>query len=500
VPSAIEELAERFATLSDLEAAHALLFWDERTQMPPAGGPARSEHLATLAKVTHEMLVADELAELVERAGEEVAGRPADSDEACLVRVARRETGKARRVPTELRTELTRSASVAERAWVKAREASDFAAFLPHLERNVGLARRYVECFAPYDHPYDPLMDDYEPGMRTAELEPVLAALRDGLRPLIARIAAAEPLDAACLHGTFPLDEQRRLADLAVADLPIPEDERRVDETVHPFATAIAPTDLRITTRFDESYIGTAVWAVMHETGHAMYENGVAPELARSPLGRGLSLGFHESQSRLWENWVGRSRPYLRHLMPLLREVFPRQFAQVDEETLFRAANRVEPSLIRVEADEATYNLHIIVRFELEVAIFSGELEPRNLPEAWNARMRDYLGVEVPDDASGVLQDVHWAGGAFGYFPTYSLGNVIAGQLWDLAREALPRLDDQLAAGELEPLRDWLRERLHRHGAKFEPAEMIERLTGGPLDTAPLLRQLEAKYADVYGL
>ncbi len=499
MPSALEDLRNRFETISDLERAGALVFWDERTKMPPGGAEPRSEMLATLARISHELVVSDELAEVVERAAAETNGADPDSDDARLVRVATRDTAKARRVPTELRAELTRAGSAGEQAWVKAREASDFAAFLPYLERNIELARVYVECFAPYDHPYDPLLDDYEPGMRTAQLEPVLAALRDGLQPLLERLGAADGPDASCLHGSFPLDAQGELARRVLDAMPIDPDERRLDETVHPFATAIAPTDLRITTRYDETYVGTAIWAVMHEAGHAMYENGIPERLARGPLGHGLSLGFHESQSRLWENWVGRSRPFLGHLLPTLSDVFRDAFGSVDADQLHRAANRVEPSLIRVEADEATYNLHIILRFELEVGLFSGQLEPAELPEAWNSRMREYLGVEVPDDAHGVLQDVHWGGGAFGYFPTYALGNVIAGQLWELAEADLPDLHEQVGRGALQPLRDWLRERLHSHGAKYEPAEMIERLTGGPLDAAPLLRQLEAKYAEVYG-
>ena len=498
--AALEELRERLGTISDLAKAGALLFWDERTKMPPGGAGARADQVATLARLGHELLIADELAGLIERAGDELVDADPDSDEARLVRVARRDTGKARRVPTDLRAEISRTSSLAEQAWVKARRDSDFGAFRPHLERNVELARRYVECFMPHEHPYDPLLDDYEPGMTIAELEPVLASLRDGLRPLVERLADGAPPDDACLHGSFPVPRQRELCADVLAALPLAEDERRLDDTVHPFAAAISPTDLRITTRYDEGYLGTGLWSVLHEAGHAMYENGVPRELARSPLGHGLSLGFHESQSRLWENWVGRSHPFLGHLLPRLADAFPDAFAGVDAEGLFRAANRVRPSLIRVEADEVTYNLHIVVRFELEVAMFTGELEVADLPEAWSVRMRDYLGVDVPDDASGVLQDVHWAGAAFGYFPTYALGNVIAGQLWELIATELPEIHEQLSRGELEPLRDWLRERLHRHGAKFEPAEMIERLTGGPLDTAPLLRQLEAKYSAVYAL
>jgi carboxypeptidase Taq len=496
--AALEELMERLGTISDLGKAGALLFWDERTKMPVGGAEARADQLGTLARIGHERLISDELAALIERAGDELADADPDSDEARLVRVARRDCRKARRVPADLRAEITRTASLAERAWIKARRESDFAGFRPHFERNVELARRYLECFAPYEHPYNPLLDDYEPGMTTAELAPVLASLRDGLKPLVESLADATPPDDACLHGDFPIAGQRELCATVLGGLPIPEDERRLDETVHPFAASISPTDLRITTRYDEGYLGTALWSVLHEAGHAMYENGVAPELARTCLGHGLSLGFHESQSRLWENWVGRSRPFLGHLLPTISEAFPDAFAAVDAEALYRAANRVQPSLIRVEADEVTYNLHIVLRFELEVAIFTGELDVPDLPEAWNARMRDYLGVEVPDDAAGVLQDVHWAGGSFGYFPTYALGNVIAAQLWELVEAEIPEIGDLLGRGELVPLREWLRERLHRHGAKFEPAEMIERLTAGPLDTAPLLRQLEAKYAGLY--
>ncbi len=498
--SALDDARDRLATISDLSKAGALLAWDERTKMPKGGGEARSEQLATLAKLSHELMVADELAEDLDRAAEELGGEAEDSDSVSLIRVARRETSKARRVPTELRAELTRAASRGEQAWVEAREASDFAAFLPHLERNIELTREYVECFAPYEHPYDVLLDDYEPGMKTADLEPVLASLRDGLRPLLDRLAEAEPPDASCLHGGFPLAGQRDFSERVLAGMPIAPDERRLDETVHPFAVAIAPRDLRITTRLEESYVGTALWAVMHEAGHAMYENGVRADLARTPIGHGLSLGFHESQSRLWENWVGRSLPYLTQILPALRESFPGAFDSVSAEELHRAANRVEPSLIRVEADEATYNLHIILRFELEVGIFTGEIAPADLPDAWNQRMRDYLGVEVPDDAHGIMQDVHWAGGAFGYFPTYSLGNVIAGQLWDLINADMPDVEERIGRGELTPLRDWLREHLHTHAAKFEPAEMIHKLTGGPLDSGPLLRQLEAKYSAVYDL
>jgi carboxypeptidase Taq len=501
--SNIDRLREQLAEISDLGAAGALLDWDQRTKMPPAGAEARAEQQATLARIGHGMLVSDQLGALIDAASQEVEGLPYDSTDASLVRVARRDWEKARRVPAELRGEITRSASLAEQAWVGCRERSDFAGFLPHLERNIELRRRYIDCFegfGGFEHPYDPLLDDFEPGMSTAELRTILGDLRDAIRPLVVEVSACEQIDDVCLHGTFPLGAQEALAREVVRGLPLEADTWRLDPTVHPFATAISPGDLRITTRFDPGYIGTALWSVIHETGHAMYENGVGDDLRRSPLSTAPSLGFHESQSRLWENWIGRGRPYLEHLLPRLRELFGNSFATVDSADLYRAANRIEPSLIRVEADQVTYNLHVVLRFEIELDLFEGRLEAADLPDAWNARMGEYLGLEVPDDASGVLQDVHWAGGAFGYFPTYALGNLLAAQIWDAATAELGELDSQVAAGQLEPLRDWLRERVYRHGAKLMPGELIERVVGGPIEVGPYIRQLRARAAEIYGM
>jgi len=504
VPSSVDELRQRLGEINDLGRARALLAWDERTQMPPAAIESRPEQLATLARLRHERLISDELGRMIEAAASELDSLPYDSDEASLIRVARRGWEKARRVPADLRAEITRSSSLAERVWEEARANSDFAAFLPHLERNLDLRRRYADCFdgfEGFEHEYDPLLDDFEPGMTTAEMAAVLAELRDGVRPLIDAIRGSGiTVDDACLYGDFPLEGQEALARDLVASLPLQEDAWRLDTTVHPFATAISPADLRITTRFDPGYLGTAVWSVLHEAGHAMYENGVPRSLWRSPLASPSSLGFHESQSRLWENWVGRSRPYLEHVMPRLRELFPDRLGSVDVDEIYRAANKVGPSLIRVEADQVTYNLHIILRFELELEIFGGRLELHELPEAWNQRMRDYLGVEVPDDANGVLQDVHWASGVFGYFPTYALGNVIAGQLWTRITSEIPDVEERMGRGELTGLRDWLRENLHRHGNKFLPKELIERVVGGPVDVGPYLGQLRERATEIYGV
>jgi carboxypeptidase Taq len=498
--AALDDLRTLLAEISDLGRARALLSWDEWTQMPPRGAGVRAEQLSTLSRLRHQRLASDELGRLLDTARTEVEGLPYDSFEASLVRMTTRHWEKARRVPAELRAEITRETSIAEHAWEEARRKSDFRAFLPHLERVTSLARRYLECFE-FDHPYDPLLDDYEPGMKTAEVRPVLEELRDGLRPLLAELAASgAEVDDSCLYGDFPLDAQAQLAREVLEGMPLEKDAWRLDETVHPFATGIGISDLRITTRFDRSYIGAALWAVIHEAGHAAYQNGIDPALERSPLCQSASLGFDESQSRLWENWVGRGRPYLRHLHSRLAELFPGQFGDVDAEALYRAASRVRPSLIRIEADEVTYNLHIALRFELELQLVEERLELTDLPEAWNTLVVDYMGLEVPDDAHGVLQDIHWASGSFGYFPTYSLGNVIAGQLWQAARAELPDLDDQLGVGDMRPLRDWLAEGIYRHGGKFLPAEMVDRVCGGTLDPAPLLAYLRERFGEVYGL
>jgi carboxypeptidase Taq len=495
------ELLKRLAEISDLGRSRALLAWDERTMMPAGGAETRAEQVATLTRIRHRLLSSDKLGALLDELRPRAEKLPYDSDEASMVRIATREWRKARRVPTELRAEIARTASLGERAWLEAKQCSDFGRFLPHLERNVELKRRYVECFDDADHPYDPLLDDFEPEATTAEVRAVLAELREGLRPLVAAIAErADAVDSSCLHGEFPLDAQRRLVAELVAELPLGAEVWRLDTTVHPFATAIATTDIRLTTRYDESYIGAALWSAIHEAGHGLYESGIDPALGRTPLCRPPSLGFHESQSRTWENWVGRGRPFLGWIHPRLRDAFPGPLGDVHPEELYRAANRVVPSLIRMEADELTYNLHIALRFELELEIFEDRLALAELPEAWNARTKEYLGIDVPDDANGVLQDVHWAAGSFGYFPTYSLGNVLAGQIWARATEALPELDEQIARGELRPLGAWLREHVYRHGGKLNPAEMIERVCGEPISVGPYLAQMRAKFGEIYAI
>jgi carboxypeptidase Taq len=498
---ASEELRDRLGEIHDLSRAASLLAWDERTMMPAAGAEARAETLATLAKVRHEMFTDDEIGRLIDqiRSGPGGDAPPGESVDADLARIVARDWEKARRVPSELRAELARASSIAENVWVEARRLSDFAMLLPHLARNVDLTRRFADCyegFPGFSHPYDPLLDEYEPEMTTEAIKSVLSELRDGLVPLVREATENGSADNDDpFRGEFPEDRQRELIDAMLSELPFPEGSWRIDPTEHPFAIAIGRGDVRLTTRYVENNLGMALFSAMHEAGHGLYEAGVDRELRRTPLAKPRSLGMHESQSRLWENWVARGGPYLTHLMPRLREAFPATFDGLEAAQLERAANRVKRSLIRIEADEVTYNLHILIRFELELEIFEGGMLLTDLPEAWNARYRDYLGVEVPNDADGVLQDVHWAGGAFGYFPTYSLGNVIAGQLWEAAERDLGDLSARIEEGDLLTLGEWLRDRVHRHGRRLSPAEILQRAGCGELSVEPLLGHLRERVA-----
>jgi carboxypeptidase Taq len=504
---AIHELRQRLAEIADLSAAGGLLGWDQQTMMPERAAPQRAEQLGTVGKIVHERFTDAAIGRLLDAAEPLVAdatdaghdGAPAV--DAALVRVTRRDWEKARKVPAELAAELARAGALGHAAWVDARERSDYAAFLPALRRNVELKLRYIECFDGFDDPYDALLDDYEEGMTSAEVDALFAELRAALVPLIAAIGErADAVDDGCLHGDFPTERQRELVGGVLRQLGWAADGWRIDEAAHPFATSFGQGDVRLTTRYDRAYVGTGLYGAIHEFGHGLYESQVDAALARGPLAEGVSLAVHESQSRLWENVIARGRPFAGWLHGRLAAAFPERLAGVDADGFYRAVNRVQPSLIRVEADEATYGLHIILRFEIERAMIAGTVELADLPEAWNARMQEYLGVDVPDDAQGVLQDVHWAGGDIGYFATYALGNLIAAQLWERAQADLPGLDDALAAGDGSPLRDWLREHVHRWGRRLPPRELIARATGTPIRVEPFAAYLRAKLGPIYGL
>jgi carboxypeptidase Taq len=492
-----EELKNRLAEIVDLYRVGNLLGWDEQVVMPPGAAGLRADEMATLDRVTHERFTSDEIGRLLEDLRPFEESLDADSDEASLIRVARRDWEKARKVPSELHGEMAHSASTGFIAWVEARENSDFEAFLPHLERNVELKHRYIECFDGAESAYDVLLDDYEEGMKTAEVEAVFAELKRELVPLIER-AAENPVDDSFLSAGFPIEKQRDLNALILERFGWKAETWRLDEIVHPAAFGLATTDVRITTRYAEDGL-ESIFSTMHEFGHGLYEHQVDPALERTPLCSGVSLGLHESQSRMWENLVGRSLPFLRFLFPRLQDAFPEQLGSVELDDFYRAVNKIQPSLIRVDADQVTYNMHIILRFELEQAILDGSVALKELPQAWGAKMKDYLGIDVPDDRRGVLQDVHWSGGGMGYFPTYSLGNVISLQIWEKVREAIPDLDEQFEEGEFRALRDWLRENLHRYGRKFTPQETLERAAGSPLDAGPYLRYLQDKVGELSG-
>jgi carboxypeptidase Taq len=489
-PPAFETLKTKLAEIHDLTKAGALLAWDQQTIMPPRGADARADQLGTLGKLAHQSFISDEIGTLLEelRPYEESLDR--DSFEASLIRVARRDFEKSVRVPPELSAEIIRTGSRAFEVWVEARANSDFETFRPWLEQLVELKHRYVECFPEADESYDTLLDDYEQGMKTAQVRSIFARLKEVLIPLVdAAASGATPP----VTGTFPAEKQRRLSLEIVRRFGFDDTAWRLDTAPHPFAQSLATTDIRITTREPEQSLD-GLFAAMHECGHGLYEHGVDPVYERTLLARGASLGLHESQSRLWENLVGRSRPFWSWFYPRLQEVFPGELDQVDEETWFRSINDISPGLIRIEADEASYNLHIILRFELEQQIMDG-LDLRELPDVWNETMNRYLGVDVPDDARGVLQDVHWSRGGFGYFPTYSLGNVYSVQIWERLRDDVDDVDEQIARGEFGAIREWLRENLHLHGRKYLPAEMLERAVGGPVDPEPYLRYLQGKLA-----
>ena len=489
--AAYEGLRRRLAEVTDLRTIAELLFWDQTVMMPPTGGPVRAAQLSTVEQVAHERAVDSELGRLLDELAPRGESLPYDSDEASLIRVARRDYERARRVPPELSAEITRVASEAMEAWVRARADSDFGSFRPWLERTLELKRRYVDCFEPEDDPYDVVLDDYEPGMRTAEVRAIFDRLKEVL-PRLVDAAATEEEDAF-LRGPFPEERQHALSLELLRAWGFSERSWRLDRTVHPFCSSSGSHDIRLTSRYAEGDL-TSLFTAMHEMGHGLYEAGVDPALERTPLGSGCSSALHESQSRLWENVVGRSLPFWRWFYPRVQAAFPERLDGVDVERFHRAVNRVRRSFIRVDADEATYGLHIVLRFELEQELLEGRLAVAELPEAWNARFREYLGIDVPEDRLGVLQDVHWSGGSFGYFPTYQLGNVISVQIWERVREALPDVEEQIERGEFGELGAWLREHVYRHGRKLTPRELLERVIGGPIDPEPYIRYLESKF------
>jgi carboxypeptidase Taq len=492
VSDALARLKERLEKITDLERVTRLLNWDQQTMMPPAGFEHRADHLGTLRRISHELLVSDETGRLLDELRPLEETLDPDSDDAALIRVTRRDYAKASRVPTDLRAEMTRVAALARPVWVQAKAESSFQRFLPVLERTLELRHEYVDCFPETVERYDVLLDDFEPETTTVEVRETFEELKPELMQLTADLRDEE-IDDAFLRGTFPVDRQERIAHEVVELFGFRPDTWRLDPTVHPFASGTGVDDVRITTSYDPGTL-KSFFSTMHEYGHGLYSHQLPRELGRLPIGQACSLGIHESQSRLWENLVGRSPQFWRFFFPRMRETFPEQLATVERDDFVAAINRVRPSLIRIKADEVTYGLHIILRFELEQDLINGRVRPRDLPEVWNTKMNEYLDVDVPDDANGVLQDTHWASGLIGYFATYLLGTVMSVQIWEKAGEDVQDLEEHVARGEFAALREWLGEHVHRHGRKFSPQETLRRATGATLDPKPYVAYLRAKY------
>ncbi len=502
---AITKLRDHLSTVNDIQGALGLMGWDERTFMPTGGAEVRAERRATLGRMAHEMFVSSETETLLADAERESIGFDPDSDELALVKHTRRTLDRQTAITSELASEAIRASSLGYQTWISARANSDFQAFLPALNRIVDVNRRFVEAYRTVQpdaqEDYDLLLEDFEPGLTAEEITSVFDVIRDRAIPLVAMVRErAVDVDDGLVHGDFPIDRQRDLAMTVIKQCGFDDKHWRLDETHHPFASSIATTDIRITTRYIDNFFNSAFFGSLHEFGHGLYERQVSPSLERTPLARGASMAWHESQSRMWENLVGRSRSFWEWAIGPARDAFPDAFGNASPDDVYRAVNKLHPSLIRVEADELTYNLHIILRFEMEREILAGKIELDKLPQAWNQKMEEYLGVDVTDDADGVLQDVHWSSGLFGYFPTYALGNVLSLQLWQRITDEIPSLEESFAQGEFGELRTWLGENVHAHGSKYLPKDLMERVLGTrELNPGPLTNYLEAKVTDLYG-
>ena len=497
--TAYGRLREACGIIRDLEHTAALLDWDQQTFMPVNAEPDRVAQLTTIAGIIHEKQTAPDFAELLVQAESECRNSPADSIEACLIRRLRRDFEKQSKVPVKLVKQLAEASAQAHGAWARAREASNYSEFAPHLERLLDLRRQYAGLFGPYENIYDPLLDNFEEGYTAKRLDDLFAVLRQKLIPLFRKIIASQP-EAECPKAVYGEKEQLAFTDEVLHALGYDFTRGRQDQSAHPFTTGFGLNDVRITTRIFPEMPLSALLSSIHECGHALYEQGISRELDRTPLADGASFGFHESQSRLWENLVGRSRAFWEYCFPVFRKYFPEQLRNADPELIWRAVNHVEATLIRTESDEVTYNLHIMLRYEMEKELLSGTLSVNEAPDAWNAKSKELLGIEPANDTEGILQDIHWSMGEFGYFPTYALGNLLAAQTWCAAEQHIAGLDQEIARGNFKPLLDFLRSHIQVYGARFTPAETLRRSLGAD-EIFPdcFIQLLERKYSQICG-
>lgn len=496
----LKQLKELLGEVADLRAASNVLGWDQQVNMPEGAAEDRGEQIATLENILHKKATSDEIGTLLDDLEKSKHQLDPDSDDARLIKVTKREYDKQTKVPPEYVMEFARVSTVAQSVWEKAKASADFEKFRPHLEKLVELRRQYAEFFKPWDHVYDPLLDDFEPGMKTAEVKAIFNKLRPKQVELIRKISEKEQADKSFLTLKYPEKKQWDFGVEVISKFGYDWDHGRQDKSTHPFTTSFGLNDVRITTRFKDDYLPTAMFGTMHECGHALYELGVDKKLNRTPLADGASMAVHESQSRMWENLIGRSKPFWKYFYPRLKEIFPSQLGNIDQEIFYRGINAVESSLIRVEADEATYNLHIMLRLEIEIALMEGSLEVKDAPGVWNEKFKEYLGITPPDDAQGVLQDIHWSFGGFGYFPTYALGNLVSVQIWEKMKEDIPDIDSQVEKAKFDEILGWLRKNVHVHGAKFEPQELVQKVTGSKISPEPYIKYLESKFGEIYDI
>ena len=495
---AYSKLLERMKDLGRLDAIEALLDWDQQVNMPPGGVEGRAEQLSLIAGLAHEWKTSDEVSQLLS----EAKSNNGDFAATTNIREMARTFDRASRIPTELVKKIAHTTALAQNAWQTARAESDFAKFAPWLTQLLDLKRQEAEHIGYETEAYDALMDAFEPGAKSADVEALFKSLREATVPLVKAIAEApNPPDSAILTRHYSRAAQQTLSRAVAELLNFDFNQGRTDVSVHPFCATIVPSsDVRLTSRYEENFLPAGIFGTMHEVGHGLYEQGLLKEHMFTPMGSAVSLGIHESQSRMWENMVGRSRAFWDFYYGHVQNTFPDVLGSVALDDFYRAVNTVSPSLIRVEADEITYNLHIVLRFELEREMLSGRLQVKDVPTAWNEKMRDMIGIVPPDDARGCLQDVHWSIGTFGYFPTYAMGNLYAAQFFEKAQADLPDLHDCIRRGELRPLLDWLRENIHRHGQRYRAGELVERVTGRPLSIEPFVNYVTEKFEAVYGL
>jgi carboxypeptidase Taq len=495
------ELKTRLTEINDIEAAASLLYWDQATYMPPGGAAARGRQLATLQQISHSKFTDSAIGQLLEDLRPYEESLPYDSDEASLIRITRRNYETAVRVPAKFMAKLSMHRTESYGMWAVARPANDFPAVRPYLEKTLDLSRELANFFPGYEHIADPLIDFADYGMKASFLRSLFADLRQQLVPIVEAITSQTPTDDRCLHQLYAEDQQLDFTLKVIEQLGYDFQRGRQDKTHHPFMTNFSIGDVRITTRVYENDLGQALFSTIHEMGHALYEQGINPEYEGSPLAGGTSSGVHESQSRLWENLVGRSRGFWEFFYPQLQSFFPAQLSAVSADTFYRAINKVGRSLIRTDADEVTYNLHVMIRFDLELQMLEGSLEVRDLPEAWNERYRSDLGIVPNQDSDGVLQDVHWYTGQIGgMFQGYTLGNLMSAQFFEAALEAYPEILMKIEQGDFGTLHNWLKENIYQYGCKYTAAELIRGVTGDALRIDPFIRYIRQKYGQLYSL